>query len=147
MSVDVNRADIMTDSGKPLRETRTPDNAVRNLLRTLILATVNNGSMVGRSSEVVDMLCRSKVDVAGLQEVRYKNQGTEMLKGENRSYKLFWSGTATGQCGVGMMVHNEWAKQVIGVRRVSARISVEIGSRKRSCDDAIRICSSVWLEY
>ena len=42
---------------------------------------VNVGSMMKRSGEVSDMLCRRKVDVCGLQEVRFKNEGVKFLQG------------------------------------------------------------------
>jgi len=43
---------------------------------------------VGRSAEVVDMLSIRKVDVAGLQEVRYKNVGMKIVKGGNASNEV-----------------------------------------------------------
>ena len=44
------------------------------------MALVNVASMVKRSGEVSDMLCRKKVDVSGLQEVRFKNEGIKFLQ-------------------------------------------------------------------
>ena len=41
------------------------------------VGTVNVGSKVKRSVEVSDMLCQRKVDVCGLQEVRFKNEGVK----------------------------------------------------------------------
>ena len=38
------------------------------------MGTVNFESMMKRSGEVSDMLCQRKVDVCGLQEVRFKNE-------------------------------------------------------------------------
>jgi len=44
--------------------------------------TVNDvASMMKRSGEVSDMLSRRKVDVCGLQEVRFKNEGVKFLQG------------------------------------------------------------------
>ena len=37
------------------------------------------------------MLCRRKVDVCGLQEVRFKNEGVKFLQGGQKTrYKMFW---------------------------------------------------------
>jgi len=36
---------------------------------------------VGRSAKIMDKLSRRKVDVSGLQEMRYKNFGTRIVKG------------------------------------------------------------------
>ena len=57
------------------------------------VGTVNVGSIAKRSGEVSDMLCRRKVDVCGLQEVRFKNEGVRFLQGgEKMRYKMFWKG-------------------------------------------------------
>ena len=45
------------------------------------MGTVNVGSMMKRSGEVSDMLCRRKVDVCGLQEIRFKNECVKFLEG------------------------------------------------------------------
>ena len=73
------------------------------------MGTVNVGSMVKRSGEVSDMLCRRKVDVCGLQEMRYKNEGGVRFLhgGEKMKYKMFWKGRKEGQNGVGIVV---WEK-------------------------------------
>ncbi len=86
------------------------------------MATVNVGSLVGRSAEVVETLGRRKVDIVALQEVIYKNEGAKTLKGGNSAYKLFWKGETTGHGGVGLMVKLEMVESVMEVRRVSARI-------------------------
>ena len=43
------------------------------------LATVNMGTLLGRSREVVEMLGRRNVHICCLQEVRYRGQGTKYL--------------------------------------------------------------------
>ena len=50
------------------------------------------------------MLNRRKVHVAGLQEMRYKNYGTRMIKGDKGIHKLFWSGNRAAEGGIGIMV-------------------------------------------
>jgi len=84
--------------GKTLWETRNLDTALQTPMQALRFS---------RSAKVVDMLSRRKVDVAGLQQVRYKNVGTKIVKGEDAAYKLYWSGESTGRGGVGLMVHEE----------------------------------------
>ena len=116
----------MTGPGKTPRETRNPDAALRNSVQTLRFASANIGTLVGRGGELVDMLNRRRVDVAGLQEVRYRNEGAKTVKGGEGSYKLFWSGNSTSQGGVGVMVHVDLVKSVIEVRRVHARIIVVV---------------------
>ena len=79
------------------------------------------GSIVGRSAEVTETLERN-VGAAALQEVRYKNEGTKILSGDDCVYKLFWKGDKNGQGGVGTMVKQEVVESVTKVRRVSPRI-------------------------
>ena len=55
------------------------------------MATVNVGSMVGKSAEVTETSGRRNVDIAALQEVRYKNEGTKILR-DDLVHKLFWKG-------------------------------------------------------
>lgn len=116
------RSANMTVPRKTIVETRVPDAAIRKPSRVFKFASANVGSLVGRSAEVVDMMCRRNVDVAGLQEVRYKNQGTRTIRGGDGVYKLYWSGISTGQGGVGLLIKKELEKQVIEVRRINERV-------------------------
>ena len=93
----------------------------------LRLATVNVGSMVGRSADVTETIGRRNVDVVALQEVRYKNEGVRKLRGGYFEYKLYWKGEETGRGGVGLMVKHDLIESVMEVRRVSPRIiSIDI---------------------
>ena len=86
---------------------------------------VNVSSMVKRSGEVSDMLCRRKVDVCGLQEVRFNNEGVKFLQGGPKTrYKMFWNGGKEGQNGVGIAVLEEWVGSVVRVMRASERLMV-----------------------
>jgi len=98
---------LKTSPEKTFKETKQIDNILtRKPQAKLRLATVNVGSLVGRSAEVIETLGRRKVDIVALQEVRYKNEGARTLKGGNFAYKLFWRET-TGHGGVGLMVKLE----------------------------------------
>ena len=52
------------------------------------LGSWNVGSLCGRGVEVCEELRKRKVDVCGLQEVRWKNEGTQFLGVFGRRYKL-----------------------------------------------------------
>ena len=92
----------------------------------LRLATVNVGSMVGRSAEVTETIGRRNVGVVALQEVRCKNKGVRKLRGGDFEYKLYWK-EETGRGGVGLMVKHDLVEPVMEVRRVSPRIiSIDI---------------------
>ena len=54
------------------------------------------------------MLCQRKVDVGGLPEVRFKNEGVKFLQGRQKMrYKMFWKGGKEGQNGVEIAVQEE----------------------------------------
>ena len=57
--------------------------------------------------EVCEELRKSKVNVCGLQEVRWKNEGTRFFGVFGRKYKLWWSGNSSGIRGVGILVKKE----------------------------------------
>ncbi|ESO02838.1 hypothetical protein HELRODRAFT_174267 [Helobdella robusta] len=54
--------------------------------------TWNVGTLTGRSLEVVEELQRRMVDVAALQEVRWKGEGTRFVGAKGGRYKLWWKG-------------------------------------------------------
>ncbi|ESO12129.1 hypothetical protein HELRODRAFT_158569 [Helobdella robusta] len=64
--------------------------------------TWNVGTLTGRSLEVVEELQRRMVDVAALQEIRWKGEGTRFVGAKGERYKLWWKGY-DGTGGVGVM--------------------------------------------
>ena len=60
--------------------------------------------------------------LAGLQEVRYKGNGTRTLRGEKEDFRLFWCGEMRGSGGVGIVVRKSLCDKVVKVRRVNPRI-------------------------
>ena len=86
------------------------------------IGTANVGTLVGRSREVVEMLERRRLDVCCIQEVRYRGVGTMSIGQDTHKYKLWWSGSKDRQNGVGILVKDEIAEDVIEVIRISGRI-------------------------
>ena len=78
----------------------------------------NIGTLKGRSGEVCEVLCRRKVKVCCIQEVRWKGEGSRALQG----YKLIWKGNSEGTAGVGVLVASELADRIIKVERISDRV-------------------------
>ena len=62
----------------------------KSIGRELKVSTMNVGSMVGRSREVVEMLARRKVDICCVQEVQYKGEGCKMFDWEEERYMFWW---------------------------------------------------------
>jgi len=81
------------------------------------VGTANVGSMVGKSREVAAMLGRRKVDVCAVQETRFRNEGTRMYGSDGERCKFWWSGGSEGNSGVGVMIKEEWKKNIIEVVR------------------------------
>ena len=71
------------------------------------------------------MLSRRKVDVCGLQEVRFKNEGVKFLQGGQKvRYKMCWKSGKEDQNGIGIVVQEEWVGSVVRVMRASERLMV-----------------------
>ncbi|ESN91059.1 hypothetical protein HELRODRAFT_182310 [Helobdella robusta] len=87
--------------------------------------TWNVGTLTGRSLEVVEELQRRMVDVAALQEIRWKGEGTRFVGAKGGRYKLWWKGDdRTG--GVGVIVREELVEKVLEVRRRSNGVIVVV---------------------
>ena len=97
-----------------------PDQKMSKKMR---MATWNVGSMVGRSFEVAETLCRRKVSVCCLQEVRWKGSSAKFIGAKGQRFKFWWEGS-NGSGGVGVLIDEEMVKDVIEVRRKSSRILV-----------------------
>jgi exonuclease III len=86
------------------------------------VCTVNVGTLVVRSREVVEMLARRRVDICCIQEVRYRNQGSTTFGSNEQKYKFWYSGNKDGTNGVGILMKQELAEKVIEVERYSDRM-------------------------
>ena len=66
----------------------------------ITLCSCNVGLMRGRSNEVVELMSRRKVDICGLQEVRWKVASARLVEGKDSRYKMFWVVNGKGMGGV-----------------------------------------------
>ena len=86
--------------------------------------TWNVGTLTGRSTEVVQVLNKRRVDVCCLQEVRWKGSGTRLIGLNNVLYKLFWQGRKDSLAGVGVLIAEKWIDSVVDVNRVNERMMI-----------------------
>ena len=86
------------------------------------IATLNVGTMRGRSSEVVETMSRRDIDLCCMQEVRWRGASARFITGQDDRYKFFWVGNNAGTGGVGILLAEKWIKKVFDVNRVSDRI-------------------------
>jgi len=82
-------------------------------------ATWNNGTMSGRSAEVVETLRRRKIDVCCVQETRWTGSGARVMGKGMSGYKFFWQGCKDGNTGVGLLISDRWIDRIIDVKRLN----------------------------
>ncbi len=93
-----------------------PINGRRNI--TLRFGTWNIGTLTGKSFELVDVLKKRRIDVACIQETRWKGEKAREIRG----YKLWYSGLVKGLNGVGIMVEEQHVQGVVEVKRIDDRL-------------------------
>jgi hypothetical protein len=111
--------DIATadDDPKKADKTRTYRCGMR-----LRFGSVNVGTMVRRSSEVVEMVGRRELDFCCVQETKWKGENARTLEGGDKKYKFFWKGCKQGTSGVGILIAEKWIDKVVQINRVSERV-------------------------
>ena len=60
---------------------------------------------------------KKKVDIYGLQKVRWRGQGARFIEVEGRRYKLWWSENHVGKGGVEILVKEELCENVVAIRK------------------------------
>ena len=68
------------------------------------------------------MLDRRKVDICCIQEVRYKNEGCNVIGDREQKQKLWYKGNAEGTGWVGILMKHEMAENVVEVSKHSDRL-------------------------
>ncbi|ESN91225.1 hypothetical protein HELRODRAFT_182078 [Helobdella robusta] len=91
----------------------------------LKLGTLNVGSLTGRSMEIAEMLERRRIDICCLQKTRWKSNGFCHINSDNEKYKLFWNGQKTAKNGVGIFVKEPLAQEVLYIKRINSRFTLE----------------------
>ncbi|XP_016142460.1 uncharacterized protein [Sinocyclocheilus grahami] len=82
------------------------------------IATLNVGTMTGRSRELAEALKNCRIDIAWLQETKWKGAKTKEI-GER--YKLYY-GTSSNRNGIGIVVSEKQWDNVTEIHRISDRL-------------------------
>ncbi|KAL5172704.1 Craniofacial development protein 2 [Glycine soja] len=90
--------------------------------RRIRFGTWNIGTLTGKSTEIVDVMVRRKINFMCLQETKWTGEKAKEL--DNSGFKLWYTGKIRSRNGVGIIVDKEWKKDVVDVRRVGDRIIV-----------------------
>ena len=80
--------------------------------------------MAKRSSEVVEMVGRRRLDFCCLQETRWRGESARTIEGGGKRYKFFWKGGNEDTAGIGVLVAERWVDSVVDVHRINDRIMV-----------------------
>ena len=73
---------------------------------------------------MVEVLTHRKVDVACIQEIRWKGSGCRLFRARGKRYKLFWMGDKEKSDGVGIFVAEKWVDSAVSVERCSERVMI-----------------------
>ncbi|KAK3526420.1 hypothetical protein QTP70_025452, partial [Hemibagrus guttatus] len=85
----------------------------------LRIGTLNVGTMTGKGRELADMMERRKVDILCVQETRWKGSKARSI---GAGFKLFYYGVDSKRNGVGVVLKEEFVRNVLEVKRVSDRL-------------------------
>ncbi|KAK3509090.1 hypothetical protein QTP70_020302 [Hemibagrus guttatus] len=75
--------------------------------------------MTGKGRELADMMERRKVDILCVQETRWKGSKARSI---GAGFKLFYYGVDSKKNGVGVVLKEEFVRNVLEVKRVSDRV-------------------------
>ncbi|KAK3517790.1 hypothetical protein QTP70_018948, partial [Hemibagrus guttatus] len=85
----------------------------------LRIGTLNVGTMTGKGRELPDVMERRKVDILCVQETRWKGSKACSI---GAGFKLFYYGVDSKRNGVGVVLKEEFVRNVLEVKRVSDRV-------------------------
>ncbi|KAK3528642.1 hypothetical protein QTP70_006342 [Hemibagrus guttatus] len=85
----------------------------------LRIGTLNVGTMTGKGRELADVMERRKVDILCVQETRWKGSKARSI---GAGFKLFYYGVDSKRNGVGVVLKEEFVRNVLEVKRVSDRV-------------------------
>jgi len=84
----------------------------------------NIDSLTCRSGELVEALAERPMDVACVQETRWRGSGCRFFGAIGKRYKLFSMGSKAKTDGAGIFVAEKWVDSVVSVERHSERVLV-----------------------
>ncbi|KAK3526968.1 hypothetical protein QTP86_005744 [Hemibagrus guttatus] len=85
----------------------------------LRIGTLNVGTMTGKGRELADVMERRKVDILCVQETRWKGSKARSI---GAGFKLFYYGVDSKRNGVGVVLKEEFVRNILEVKRVSDRV-------------------------
>uniref|UniRef100_A0A914X4N9 Reverse transcriptase domain-containing protein n=1 Tax=Plectus sambesii TaxID=2011161 RepID=A0A914X4N9_9BILA len=111
-----------------LRGLPTPRRGGLKKLVHLRISTINIGTMTGRSRELAETLKTRRIDIACIQETKWKGAKAREI---GEGYKLYYNGDNSTRNGVGIVISEKYRDNVVDVHRISDRlmtIKIESGA-------------------
>ncbi|KAL0810913.1 hypothetical protein ABMA28_010212 [Loxostege sticticalis] len=124
-------------------------------------ATLNVGTLTGRTKELADLFKRRRLDFICLQETKWQGSKSRNI---GKGYKLMYTGSQGNRNGVAMAIRQEHLDNIIEVKRFSDRaMSVkvlihgevvnivaayapQVGCAKAEKDQFWTLLDDIWLE-
>jgi len=88
------------------------------------VGTWNIDSLTGRAGELIETLVDREVDVACIQETRWRGSGCRFFGAKDKRYKLFWMGGKERSDVVGIFVAEKWLDSIVSIERHSERVLI-----------------------
>ncbi|VDO78489.1 unnamed protein product [Heligmosomoides polygyrus] len=102
----------------------------RNVGKTCV-ATLNVGTLTGRSCELVEALERRKIDFCAVQETRWSCSKSRDI---GRGFKAVLCGSPRATSGVGMIVSERFCDAIASVERFDDRLmKIVVAVEERRC--------------
>ena len=81
--------------------------------------SLNIGTMTGKSRELADTMTRRNIDIACIQETKWKGAKAREI---GEGYTMFFHGYNTKKNGVAIVVGEKWRDNILEVNRISDRL-------------------------
>ncbi|KAL0838447.1 hypothetical protein ABMA28_016579 [Loxostege sticticalis] len=104
----------LPDQGRVRLKTLVPDGNIK-----VRFATLNVGTLTGRTKELADLLTRRRIDFACLQETRWQGSKSRNI---GEGYKLMYTGSKGGRNGVAIIISHDHLDNIVEVKRFSDRV-------------------------
>ncbi|KAL0810434.1 hypothetical protein ABMA28_010573 [Loxostege sticticalis] len=109
-------------------------------------ATLNVGTLTGRTKELADLFKRRRLDFICLQETKWQGSKSRNI---GEGYKLMYTGSQGNRNGVAIAIRQEHLDNIIEVKRfinIVAAYAPQVGCTKAEKDQFWTLLDDIWLE-
>ncbi|KAL0818491.1 hypothetical protein ABMA28_008946 [Loxostege sticticalis] len=117
----------LPDQGRVRLKTLVPDGNIK-----VRFATLNVGTLTGRTKELADLLTRRRIDFACLQETRWQGSKSRNI---GEGYKLMYTGSKGGRNGVAIIISHDHLDNIVEVKRFMSAYAPQVGCPRTEKDN------------